>query len=249
MRKFYFRRILPRKGSLSFQQVFLITAVFFIISTFFSLWLINKGLKPTLVQYAESQTKKIASLVINDALKDEKIEESDNLNISGNNFVFNTDQMVKKQQEIVHIVQQNLMEMEKGNISEAALLTDIQVNKEKTAEQHGIVYSIPVGQATNNAILGNIGPKVPIKFNVVGSVKSDLKTKMENVGINYVVVKAYVELTVDIQIIIPFATEVTTVKQNILIAMAGFEGDVPQFYNGGSSGSVPSVELPKDNKK
>ncbi len=238
--------MIPRKGSLSFQQVVLITAVFFIFSTFFSIWLINKGLKPTLIQYAESQTKKLASLVINDALKDEKIEESDNLSIKGNNFVFNTDQMVKKQQKIVNIVQQNIMEMEKGNISEAALLTDVQLDKEKTAKQEGIVYSIPVGQATNNALLGNIGPEVPVKFNIVGSVKSDLKTKMENVGINYVVVKAYVELTVDIQIIIPFATEVTTVKQDILIAMAGFEGDVPQFYNGSQNGSVPSVELPKD---
>ncbi len=237
---------MPRKGSLTFQQVFFITALFFIFSTFFSLWLINKGLKPTLVNYAEHQTKKLASLVINDALKDEELKKNDNLTINGNNFVFDTDQMVKKQQEIVNIVQQNMLEMEKGNISEAALLTDVQFDKEKTANQEGIVYSIPIGQATNNALLGNLGPNVPIKFNVVGSVKSDLKTKMEDVGINYVVVKAYVELTVDIQIIIPFATKVTSVKQDILIAMAGFEGEVPQYYNGSNKGTSPAVELPKD---
>jgi len=248
LRKFYFRQRMTRKKPLSFQQVLVITAVFFILSTIVSLWIINNGLKPTLSYYAQSQTKKLATLVINDALKSETGEEDKNLMIDGNNFVFNTAQVVKKQQEITSLVQENINRMEKGDIPAAAELTDIVLDKEMTAKNNGIVYNVPIGQATNNALLGNLGPDVPVTFNVVGSVKSDLKTETENVGINYVVVKAFVEVKVDIQIIIPFATELTTVKQDILIAMAGFEGDVPEFYNG-SGGSIPAVELPADNKE
>jgi len=248
LRKFYFRQRMTRKKPLTFQQTLVITAVFFIFSTILSLWIINNGLKPTLAYYAQSQTKKLATLVINDALKSETGEEENNLMIDGNNFVFNTAQVVKKQQEITSLVQDNINRMEKGDIPAAAELTDIKLDKDLTARDEGIVYNVPIGQATNNALLANLGPDVPIKFNVVGSVKSDLKTETENVGINYVVVKAFVELKVDIQIIIPFATELTTVKQDILIAMAGFEGDVPEFYNGSGS-SIPAVELPADNKE
>ncbi|WP_437829252.1 sporulation protein YunB [Niallia taxi] len=248
MRKFYFRQRMPKKKPLTFQQVLLITAVFFILSTLLSFWIINNGLKPTLSYYAQSQTKKLATLVINDALQDETEEEDNNLMIDGNNFVFNTAQVVKKQQEITSLVQENITRMEKGEIPAGAELSDIELDKNLTAQGKGIVYNVPIGQATNNALLGNLGPDVPIKFNVVGSVKSDLKTEMENVGINYVVVKAFVEIKVDIQIIIPFATKLTTVKQDILIAMAGFEGDVPEFYNGSGSSSVPALQLPTDNK-
>ena len=48
------------------------------------------------------------------------------------------------------------------------------------------IYYIPLGVVTGNCILSNFGPKVPVKMSVIGNVDSDLKTKLEDSGINNV---------------------------------------------------------------
>lgn len=64
-----FKTYKPRRGGpLPFRYVMIITFLFFMISTGFGLWIINKGLKPTLLAYAETQTSRIGTLVINKAI-------------------------------------------------------------------------------------------------------------------------------------------------------------------------------------
>ena len=57
------RRKLTRKGPLPFRYVLLLTFLFFMLSTGVGLWLINREIEPTLMKYAEAQTKEIATLV------------------------------------------------------------------------------------------------------------------------------------------------------------------------------------------
>ena len=64
-----FRRRLTRKGPLPLRYVLLLSLVFFLFSTAAGLWIINKSIEPTLMKYAESQTRKIAALVISKAIK------------------------------------------------------------------------------------------------------------------------------------------------------------------------------------
>ena len=121
----------------------------------------------------------------------------------------------------------------------------MEIDEEKSEGAEGIVYSVPLGQATNNALLGNLGPKIPVRFNAVGDVESDVKTKVEEFGINNALVKVYIHIKVNVQIIIPFPTKTKTIEQNVLVAMGIMKGDVPQFYNN-SGDSAPSIEVPLD---
>ena len=45
-------------------------------------------------------------------------------------------------------------------------------------------FLVPLGRVTDNALLGNLGPSVPIEFLVIGDVESDIKTKVVEFGIN-----------------------------------------------------------------
>jgi sporulation protein YunB len=245
------RRRFPRKGPLPFRYVLLLTFVFFTFSTATGLWLVNKGLKPTLVDYAESQTRKIATLVISNAINkkianemklDDIIEDTDGKNSS--NIKFNAEIVNRVKAETTSLVQKNIKEAEKGNLSELEMLTDIDIETEKQSVE-GIVYYVPLGQATNNALLGNLGPKIPIRFTPIGDVRSDVKAKIEDFGINNAYIHVYIHITVNVQIIIPFATKVTTITEDIPVAMYLMEGDVPQFYNHGGGGGGPSIEIPK----
>ena len=107
-----------------------------------------------------------------------------------------------------------------------------------------MAYSVPLGRVTDNTLLSNLGPEIPIEFSAIGAVKSDVKTKVVEFGINGGVIEVYIEVKVDIEIIIPLATDITTVTRNIPIGMGVFRGDVPQFFNG-SGNSAPSIQLPK----
>jgi sporulation protein YunB len=240
---------LPRKGPLPFRYVFLLTFVFFMFSTAAGIWIINKGLEPTLMSYADSQTRKIASLVINNAINKKitnvmDLEEMFVKSGDGSVITINTEKLNRVKAEVTELVQDNIKKSEQGDLSSLESFTDIEIETEGSKSENGIIYYVPLGQATKNALLGNLGPRIPVKFNSVGSVTSNFITKREDHGINNVYVEVLVRLDVQVQIIIPFATKIITVQEDVPVAIGIIPGDVPQFYNGGSGDSAPSIELP-----
>jgi sporulation protein YunB len=249
-----FRGRFPRRGPLPFRYVILLTFVFFTFSTATGLWVVNEGLKPTLMSYAESQTRSIATLVISNAINnkisdvldlDEIIKESPVEGGNNPNVKFNAEIVNKVKAETTKLVQANIVEAEKGNLDELEKISGFDIETEKNDEE-GIVYYVPLGQATNNVLLGNLGPKIPVRFTAIGDVSSDVKAKIEDFGINNAYIQVYIEITVKVQIIIPFATKIATIKEDIPVAMYLMKGDVPQYYNSGGAGASPSIDVPLD---
>lgn len=234
-----------------FRYVMLMSLVFFIFSTTSGLWIVNLGIKPTLVSWAESQTKKIAPMVINKAVKEviPNVKNIDEVMVTvpngagGTTTKFDTVTITKIMSDISSNVQRNLREAEKGNLQFLVEEANIDVDVEMMGEGDGIVYSVPLGQATDNAILGNLGPRIPVRFTPIGDVRTTIKTDVEPYGINNAVITVLIHIEVNVQVIIPFATSVAVVEQEIPIALGSLEGNVPQFYNG-SGGTNPSIQLP-----
>src|SRR5699024_65947 len=106
------------------------------------------------------------------------------------------------------------------------------------------VVEIPLGQATGNTILANLGPNIPVNLELIGSVHTDVIRESEPLGVNGTFYSIYLLVEADVQIIIPFATEVTRVKTTIDIDSGVITGDVPDFYSEG--GEPPSISVPKD---
>ena len=137
-----------------------------------------------------------------------------------------------------------LKKSKQGNVAVLESETDVHIERDQTKESDGVAYSVPLGRVTDNTLLSNLGPEIPIEFSAIGAVQSDVKTKVVEFGINGGVIEVYIEVKVKIEIIIPLATDTTTVTRNIPIGMGVFRGDVPQFFNG-SGNSAPSIQLPK----
>ncbi len=235
------------RGPLPFQYVFLITFICFAFSTAAGLWLINKGITPTLIQFAEAKTNEVGTLVINKAIN-KKIANVMDVNdimveYGDGGFGYNTEVINRIQTEITDYAQSSLNEAEKGRLENLQSLTDVEINEGESQKEDGIVYEVPLGQATNNALLANLGPKVPVRFNMIGYVSSNIKEEVKPWGINNAMVKVYIHLEVNVQTIVPFATKSGTIQQDVLVAMGVVKGDVPQFFNSGGDSS-PSIELP-----
>jgi sporulation protein YunB len=247
-----FRRRLLKKGPLPLRYVLLLTFVFFVFSTASGLWIINKELEPTLMSVAKSETINLATLVINNAI-DQQFEQAESEDLfrsipnteGSSNIQFDTEKIIRKQTEIVTLIHKNIKEVEEGNLSALESHSNVQLESDKTKESKRVAYSVPLGRITDNTLLANLGPDIPIEFSAIGDVQSDVKTKVVEFGINGGVIEVYIELKVNIEIIIPLATDTTVVTRNIPIGMGVFRGDVPQFYNG-SGQSSPAIQLPND---
>src|SRR5699024_10093716 len=69
------------------------------------------------------------------------------------------------------------------------------------------VIEIPLGQITGNTVLANLGPKIPVHFEMVGSLRSDVVHEMKEFGVNNVLVEIYIPVSVNIKIVVPFSSE------------------------------------------
>jgi sporulation protein YunB len=234
------------KGPLPFSYVLLLSFVLFLISTIVGLWILNASIKPTLMKFAQMKTEKIANLII-DLPKTMDINEIIETVPAGTSGVvttkFNTELINRAMGETSDLVMNNLNNIEQGNLQKLEGMTDIDFDQDASRIEKGIVYHIPLGQATNNSLLSNLGPNIPIRFHAVGDVNADVHFIMKEYGINNVYVQVMISIEATVQIIVPFATKVTTLIQEYPLAAGLIQGKVPNFYNKGSSVS-PSITLP-----
>lgn len=116
----------------------------------------------------------------------------------------------------------------------------------KSTKEH-----IPLGQAMGSVILASFGPDIPVKLVPQGAVKVDLNTRVQNAGINMILVEVYIHITAEVTIIIPFDTEPEIVETEIPISYVLVVGDTPMYYVDGKGNPVgnsgtlpPGINLP-----
>lgn len=208
---------------------------------------------PVFLEYAEVQTQKVASYVISNAINartssvldvNEIIEEMPQGSSGMIAAKFNTEIINQVQVETITLVKEFLEQAERGNLTHLPNLENVEYDVGKMEAGDGIVFFVPLSQAANLPILGNLGPKIPIRFHIIGNVNSDVETRHTDFGINNAIVEVILHVEVNVQIIVPFATKSATVEKNIPIAIGLVSGRVPHIYTNGSDGAQPSIEVP-----
>lgn len=150
-------------------------------------------------------------------------------------------------------VQNFLKRMELGELpmEDTSLEPSIDPNMtaEELGEQPATLIEVPVGLATGNSLLANLGPKVPVQLRVIGDVQSQVKSKITEYGLNAALFEISIHFEVSLRIVIPFSTETTVVKNDIPIDTATILGKVPNFYSGvdGQDPSFPIQWIPCNN--
>lgn len=244
------RGIKRKKGPLPFRYVLLLSFVIFILFTAQGIWLVEKGIRPTLINIARTETQKLGTEAINDAISKKIVEEIDmeelilidkdeNGDISS--VTFNTQITSRVISQATNRVQKYLKYMEEGRTRELAVPEGVDIEWNEELYSHdGIIHNIPLGQASNNALLAHLGPQVPVSFTAIGDVKANIRDKVETTGINNTLITLYLDLEVDVRVIIPFATDKAVVQSSIPIGVLFVSGRVPEFYNIGGQGAAPS---------
>lgn len=202
---------------------------------------LNSKISPALLNYAEIETKKLSSIIINKAItkqisndidieslftviqdKDGEIQSVD----------FNPIIVNKVLSTITSVVQTNLKAVEEGKIEFVEFPEGINIELDKNKLKKGIIYEVPLGVATGNAFLSNLGPRVPVKLNVIGDAISNIRTDVTPYGINNALIQIFVHIEVSEQVNIPFMSKRITVSSDVPVALKLVQGKVPTYYGG-----------------
>ena len=90
--------------------------------------------------------------------------------------------------------------------------------------------SIPVGNLTGISVLAGRGPEMKVKVIPIGSVQTELSSQFVSAGINQTQHRIIMEVTSNVDIILPSETVSTTVSVNVVIAETVIVGSVPESY-------------------
>lgn len=235
------------------NNILLKLIVIIIISVFCAYVLIrhySKNVSPFFIAYAEDEIIRITNLVVNYSINDDTFGElvDDKIfeivrNDSGEIQLisYNTKNVNVLLNSIAIMIQKNLKAIEDGNIKFLDLEGSYFSEFEDDLLKDGIVCEIPFGAFFNNNLLSNMGPKIPVRFNMLGSVNTDLKTNVKEYGINNALLQVSIEVSVNMRVNLPFVSDKITVTSSLPISVKMIQGTIPDFYNGMLQSSFKSI--------
>ena len=94
----------------------------------------------------------------------------------------------------------------------------------------GTELGIPIGNLTGISVLAGRGPEMRVKVIPIGSVQTELSSQILSAGINQTRHRIIMEVTSNVDIILPSETVSTTVSVNVVIAETVIVGSVPDTY-------------------
>lgn len=208
--------------------------ILIIILSITILVLLNNKVMPSYMSYADAEMKKVVTTVINKSITEEITNqlEIDSL------FVLKKDSnnttMIDFDPVIINRVMSKISDLVYTNLE---LVSKKDYNTLKKYNLNESIFSIPSGIIFNTTMLNNIGPRIPVKMEIISSVNPNIKTEVTEYGINNSLIEVYIHVIVDVKMILPMYSSTMQVVVVVPLAMKLIQGSVPKYYQKGSSNS------------
>lgn len=169
--------------------------------------------------YIYQRSRSYAESIISQTITDDVL-----VNFSSKTFILkNYDSTGKLTMASVDAAQANLVRTKASN----SLIQSIaSINTQVDFQS----ISIPVGYFfSRNYFLAN-GIRVPIKLETIGSAKSDIKSKVTSYGINSSLIELFLEISIEMQVMIPFQQQKIEILYNVPLAMEIINSEIPYVF-------------------
>ena len=218
-----------------------------IICFFASIFVINifsNTVLPIFMDYTVSKMRNISTTLINNTISNElaNLKSIDEMIIvtKGSDEEI---QMIDFNSTIVNSVltsvTDNLLSSLKKVETDTALF-----DGDSHKYSNGIVYEVPLGIVSNNIFLSNLGPKIPVKLNMIGDIFTNINTEIKEYGINNALVKISIDVSLNEKIIIPFISKTVNVSVSVPISLKLIQGNIPIYYGNGFSKNSNILSTP-----
>ena len=177
------------------------------------------------------EANKLATLIINTAIKEENILTKNNLyEVNDNVINYNTKEINNILTSLTMRVQNSFAAIENGNIDDIG--EEILEKYNYSYLKKGTILYIPMGYLTGSPFLSGLGPKIPLKIKLIGDVRTDIKETITDYGLNNALLKIYIYVEVATQSIIPLISNIQKTVVEYPIVLKVIEGKVPEYYIG-----------------
>lgn len=107
------------------------------------------------------------------------------------------------------------------------IVTDIQTKLNSTEK---IELSLPLGNFSGIPTLSGIGPLISLNIVPIGNVHTNYNSQFVSVGINQSYHKIYINIAVEVCILLPLYSHNVVVKNQVLVTETIIVGEVPATY-------------------
>lgn len=242
------------KRSPKFRLILVLLTLVFSISSVL-IYYVSNTITPILLSYAELQVERLGNQIINGVISEKVLNKLDieELFITTKNkegqivsVDFNPLIVNKVLDDASYYILRNMKAVEEGDIDLIIDSEYVFTGYDIESLKKGIVYEIPLGVATKIVLLSNIGPKVPVRFSMAGSLNTNLSTKLKNYGINSVIMEVFIDISISNQVILPLMSKLINYKLSILVATKIIQGEVPTYFQQGIRQSSPILSIPME---
>lgn len=99
-------------------------------------------------------------------------------------------------------------------------------------KRESMVLRYPIGLASSNILLNNLGYRIPLKLILNSNVLTGIKTKVTNYGLNNALIEVYLRVSFVSNVIYFNMDEALKSDYEILLASRMVMGRVPDMFNG-----------------
>lgn len=100
----------------------------------------------------------------------------------------------------------------------------------KEVSQNGIISRISIATLLHLPLFQPLMPTIPIRYKHLSSVSTSVVRKIENYGVNHVMVELSIEVTMNLTMIYPFFEQYHSHVIKIPVLLEIFQGQVPFVY-------------------
>lgn len=227
------KRLRMRKNY-KISKVLIVVLILIFFLTFLLFKFYSEKVTPKIIEVAEVRIKRFTESFLSnnigyDILNGDVIEDILVINKNDDGEIlyvdYNLDQAYLALDTVTEELNNLLVDLENGYVEDD---TDNSI----TGSEYGLILELPMFIASDSALLANLGPKIYMKVNFVGSLLTNIKSQIVDYGMNNALVELYVTIKITEELISPVTKSTQEVEYDVLIASKVINGRVPTFYGG-----------------
>lgn len=207
----------------------------------FVIWYFGNLLGDNLVRSAALEVNRITSIIVNNSVR-KYLADNDNLDIVDivrnkeriEVIRYNTTSVNRISMDISNSIEQDINYMILGEFDKIdfslSKITDSYYDK----IDDGLVLGISIGNIMGNSLLANVGPRIPLKIEMVSNVNVEIKNKITEYGMNNALMEVFIEISVNPVIVMPFMSNEISVVNTVPLVTEIIHGEIPDNYFGNS---------------
>lgn len=195
----------------------------------------NRKITPNLLAIAESSINKLNESILMQYRVSEVYEKVDldeviNITKNDNDEIIAVDFNLENAYDALSVITNYLGDRLEDEQTRKDILK--YYSEDLSSSLDSIILSVPIGVASKDIYLANLGPRIPVKVNYMGYLATSVRIKLEDYGINNVLVSLYIDCSITNEFIVPSIQKEINHSYSILIASKIIQGKVPDYYGG-----------------